>query len=135
MIGHPLNDRIVFRYEDNTIETFGILPSDNSSEEFMAHPRSTQMSENGVYFQGDMILSLDQEEIFKANITGEDENVEEEDDETAFRTGVINKNRQWPKDDHGNVRIPYKIDLGSNFCKFIFIILITLNAKKKSSFF
>jgi hypothetical protein len=55
-------------------------------------------SENGKFFQGDMILQKDQEELFFSNKTN-----------ILSRTGLLHERYRWPMYSDGNVYVPYKI--------------------------
>lgn len=130
-LARPSNDQIVFRddEDDGNQLTSQILPSVNSSQRFIVHPKASLKLENGEYFQGDMALTPEQQKLYLTEDNGEDEDGSEPEG-LISRTGIINTKFRWPKNANGNVIVPYKINDLSNFCEkkidFLFIICFSL---------
>lgn len=74
--------------------------------------------ENGKFFQGDMILQPDQEEVFFAKVAI--------DDKFASRTGLLHETYHWPKDKAGHVIVTFEI-AKNDFSKYLIRILRNIN--------
>jgi hypothetical protein len=61
--------------------------------------------EFGDEFQGDIVLSPEQEQILNGNSKGS-------------RTGLLNKSNKWPKNSAGQVVVPYTFQAASGFSKY-----------------
>jgi hypothetical protein len=71
-----------------------------------AAPVEESVGEYGNHYEGDIILTPEQEEAIEKN--GRD-----------GRTGIIDTRRRWPKV-NGLVYMPYVIDSQSGYCKLFF---------------
>jgi len=117
-LGHPIiDDRIIFPDElelDEKLENVGDLKTDqislfndpnilkleNTTDEFLVDDNLSSEFEYGDYFQGDIILDEDQMELLKSKADYE---------EFGIRTGRIWERYRWPKNNYGNVIVPYVI--------------------------
>jgi hypothetical protein len=75
--------------------------------------------EYGNYFQGDMMLTDEQREYFLSNDTEINEEEEKEGGDWSQRTGLKDEKYRWPKNDEGQVIVPYIIDEESEFCELV----------------
>jgi hypothetical protein len=113
------DDRIVFRDDDDEIDDSAndlkydnarllsdknILKSDNNS--FIADTQALRDLENGNFFQGDIVLQPDQQEILEMVLKDED---------FPTRTGIISEEYRWPKNRNGKVVIPFEIS--EDYCE------------------
>lgn len=114
-LGKPAGDQIVFRDEDDTEGAPFTLEDEN--EVFI--PAKTRLDgeknevvaqrlEHGKFFQGDIKLVQEQKEYLLANNS---------DGSIPTRTGWIDEYYRWPKDDRGNVIMPYSIATDSGYCE------------------
>jgi hypothetical protein len=71
--------------------------------------------EDGNFFQGDIKLLAEQKEILDRLAV----------DKNSFptRTGILNEEYRWPKDNEGYVNIPYEFAPGSKYCKMSRILI------------
>ncbi|XP_070493986.1 high choriolytic enzyme 1-like [Chironomus tepperi] len=122
LLAYPQGDKITYAADDDNdvlsrFRQFEILPSRNSSKNFLRHPEASTALENGEYFQGDMRLSPEQEQYYLT-----DADLDGEDGEGAegiwSRTGILNTKFRWPKDKEGKVNVPYKIEESANFSSY-----------------
>lgn len=118
------DDRIIFRDDDDVrvddsvddirfdqlrlLTDSNLLKSDNSTKEFLYDERAEQKLENGVFYQGDIILQQDQIDVLK---------YPDDDDPFGTRTGLISENYRWPKNQKGKVIVPY--ELSSDYSEYI----------------
>lgn len=111
----PAGDQIVFRDEDDTDET--LLTLEDENQVFI--PAKTRLDgeeneviaqrlEHGKFFQGDIKLVQDQKDYLLANNS---------DGSVPTRTGWIDEYYRWPKDERGNVIMPYVIATDSGYCE------------------
>lgn len=100
------NDQIVFQ-EDNELGSSEILKPDSEGieEEIM-----NLKLESGKFFQGDIVLSPDQEDLIALNSTADDDDLES-------RTGILLENQRWTKNQAGFATLPYTITT-TDYCKF-----------------
>lgn len=112
-LAKPAGDQIIFRDEDDTDDPPFTLEEEN--EVFI--PAKTRLDgeenevvaqrlEHGKFFQGDIKLVQDQMEYLLAN---------DSDSSVPTRTGWIDEFYRWPKDDRGNVIMPYVIATDSGY--------------------
>lgn len=83
-------------------EDFSSFSNDNENEQ----PRL----ENRKYFQGDIVLSTEQQKSLTESKTNES---------IASRTGITLDDYHWPKAELGEVVIPYSVERSSEFSKFL----------------
>ena len=102
------NDQIVFQ-EDNELGSSEILKPDNEgiNEEAM-----NLKLESGNFFQGDIVLSPDQEDLIALNSTADDDDLES-------RTGILLESQRWTKNQAGFAILPYTITT-TDYCKIKF---------------
>lgn len=111
----PQNDRIVFRDQDepdNDVrleDENQILPSEGGKLIVDDSEIVEQHLEHGNFFQGDIVLVQDQKEYLLAN----------DSSEFPIRTGWVDEYYRWPKDNDGNVIMPYHIASESGYCKTV----------------
>lgn len=92
------NDQIVFQ-EDNELGSSEILKPDNEGIE---EETMNLKLESGTFFQGDIVLSPDQEDLIALNSTADDDDLES-------RTGILLENQRWTKNEAGFATMPYTI--------------------------
>lgn len=109
----PVDDAIFF--PDDVPETFVGLNDENqilrSKDESRLIADDIEVKkglENGRLYQGDIVLQPAQKEELNAIKNG---------DLLPTRTGVLDEEYRWPKDDRGNVILTYNIDANAKFCK------------------
>lgn len=89
---------ILFR-DENELDSNEILTADGEA----LHPESVNIKlESGQFFQGDIVLIPDQEDLLSLNSTGSD-------DDLQSRTGILLENQRWPKNEAGFVIMPFTI--------------------------
>ncbi|KAG5668445.1 hypothetical protein PVAND_016385 [Polypedilum vanderplanki] len=116
----PFDDRIIFRDEDEeqvndsaadlnfdqlrllNDPSSKILKSLNDSKEFIRDEKELQKLENGQFYQGDIVLLPDQEEILNQPLPADNDNF-------PTRTGLISEYYRWPRNRDGKVIVPYEI--------------------------
>lgn len=92
------NDQIVFQ-EENTLESSEILATDSAG---LAEEIVNMKLESGEFFQGDIVLSPDQEDLLSLNGTADDDDLES-------RTGILMESQRWTKNAAGFAVMPYVI--------------------------
>jgi hypothetical protein len=109
----PANDKIVFSDGDASLED-QLLTRDDTvlTSRFSEDEEFLQDLENGKMFQGDIILSPEQQDLLKNTPRNEEE------EDVPTRTGLISEEYRWPKDARGLVYMPYEIDPSSDYCKY-----------------
>lgn len=114
-LAKPASDIITFRDEDDVDDTALTLEDENQ----VFIPAKTRLDgeenevvaqrlEHGKFFQGDIKLVQDQKEYLLANNS---------DGSVPTRTGWIDEYYRWPKDERGNVVMPYVIASDSGYCE------------------
>lgn len=118
----PANDGgLIFREDDDNTLTpmqVDVLPPVNATQAFMFHPNATRKLENGEFFQGDMVLTPEQQRFYDGIDDGEEESETDDADGLFTRTGVLNTKYRWPKKE-GKVVVPYKLNNDAKFCEFL----------------
>lgn len=117
-VAKPSGDQIVFRDEEDSDSGAGellkledekqILPSEQTRLIGSEAESVVLKLENGKYYQGDIVLVQEQKEYLLAN-----------DSDLPTRTGWIDEAYRWPKDNRGNVILPYYVSPQSQFSKMI----------------
>lgn len=116
VIAIPLNkdDRIVFQDEDSNDFQNEIFKGDNKDNFRLDLSENVQKDlENGRFFQGDIILHGDQKDLVMSH-----QNFTESEDNIPTRTGIINEQYRWPKNNFNFPTMPYIIDSSSGYCEF-----------------
>lgn len=110
----PVNDdRIVFQDDDISEFRNRIFSGDNKNNFRRDFNEKIQKElENGEFFQGDIILHGDQMDLVMSH-----KNFTENEDNIPTRTGLINEQYRWPKNNLGQAVIPYVIDPSSGYCE------------------
>lgn len=104
------SSEIIFRDEDENDEIesrFGVFELRNDLS-FDESNIKSEFNEN--FFQGDLKLTNEQENIL---------NTPDDDDDSGFRTGLVNEKYRWKKNEEGKVVVPYKINEDADFGLFI----------------
>jgi hypothetical protein len=109
----PQGDSILFRDDDEPQSYLSlndekqILPSNDAVRLVPDDNEIVQKeSENGEFFQGDIVLLPEQKEYLTASKSG-----------VPTRTGWLDEYYRWPKDNDGYVILPYTLAAKSKFCK------------------
>jgi hypothetical protein len=94
-----VEDGSVFFREENELGSSEILTHDGEGIEA---EKVNMKLESGQFFQGDIVLVPDQEDLLSLNSTGSD-------DDLQSRTGILLENQRWPKNEAGFVVMPYSL--------------------------
>lgn len=86
-----------------------ILKSDNASIEFIKDDAANYL-ENGLYFQGDILLIQDQEDYLKQKLS--------DDDKFPSRTGVISETYRWPRNGKNSEKVIVPFEISDDYCKY-----------------
>ncbi|KAG5668446.1 hypothetical protein PVAND_016386 [Polypedilum vanderplanki] len=116
----PQNDKISLNISgNNNFETKRVLlPPPPNSAAFFRHPNARKILEYGSHFEGDIVLTSEQEKFYKKDSKYIEDTGGDEDGGLLTRSGRISTSFRWPKDYNGNVIVPYIIDDTSKFSYF-----------------
>lgn len=107
--GKPVDSDSIFFQEENAIESSEILETDLTG---IQEELSNIKLESGSFFQGDIVLSPDQEDLLTLNNT--------DDSDLESRTGILLESQRWTKNAAGFVVLPYTIKTSDYSNEFFF---------------
>jgi hypothetical protein len=99
MINH--SETITFG-ENDLSSSEETVESDSQDSELDDVSEVSSEDEDGISFEGDILLDEDQHEFFSSNDTEDDSGI-------ASRVGLLAEQYRWPKSEDGKVYVPYTI--------------------------